>query len=471
LDEILRGGLPRDTMLLVEGEPGTGKTTLALQFLLAGARRGETGLFVSLSQTEAELRMIAESHGFDLDGIEIFTPDISAAADERSVSVVTDESDLAGTMAGIYERIETQAPDLFVFDSLLEVRLLAPDEMAYRREVLALRRRLADRKVTTLVVDHRDRPNIDRQIEGIVHGAISLESEAPPIGITHRRLYVTKMRGCAFREGFHDCRILTGGLVVYPRIVPTEHEPAQLHPQLATGQAPLDRMLGGGLEFGTTTLIVGQAGTGKSTLATLLALAAGRRETDTRAAMFLFEERPEVFRERSQGVGLPMRGAEDDGRLLVRHFDPAEISPGEISQTVVDAIENKGVRVVVIDSLSGYLNALPDRENVLTHLHALLQYLARRGVLVIVTMAQHGLLGEPPRSDLDTSYLADSILLLRHYAAGSEIRRSLAVLKKRHSAHERKIQEFAIAPGTVEVLELSDEAAARTGHSGLVGGP
>jgi circadian clock protein KaiC len=225
-------------------------------------------------------------------------------------------------------------------------------------------------------------------------------------------------------------------------------------------------MLGGGLEFGTTTLIAGQAGTGKSTLSTLFAVSAAN--AGTQAALFLFEERPEIYRVRSKSVGLDMEPSEAQADLIVHHFDPAEVSPGEFSQSVVDAVEG-GVRVVVIDSLSGYLNALPNRDNVVTHLHSLLQYLARRGVVVIVTMAQHGLLGEPPRSDLDTSYIADSILLLRHYAAGAEIRRSVAVLKKRHSEHLRRIHGFVIRPGSVEIEALPDDVLRRTEGSDLVG--
>lgn len=469
LDEVLNGGYPAGTMSLLQGEPGTGKTTAALQFMIAGAARGEKPLFISLSQSQQELESIARSHGLDLEGIVIRTMDTFAEPGDATFSVATNQAYLVELSKFVHETIDEVEPDLFVFDSLLELRLLSPDTMVYRSEVLNLRRYLAKRQITSLFVDHIDQPEADRQVEGIAHGSITLRADAPPIGIIHRRLEVTKMRGSPFREGFHDFRIHSGGVVVYPRIVPARSPDISLTDSLATGQETLDRMLGGGLEFGTTTLVAGQAGTGKSTLSTLFAVAAAN--AGVKSALYLFEERPEIFRERSASVGLSMEEYEKNGTLQTHHFDPAEVSPGEFCQQVVDNVEGENVRLVVIDSLSGYLNALPNRENIITHLHTLLQYLSRRGVLVIVTMAQHGLLGEPPRSELDTSYLADSIILLRHYAAASEIRRSIAVLKKRHSAHERKIQEFVIRTGAVEVAELSDDVALRQQGSNLVGGP
>jgi len=469
LDEVLGGGYPRHTMLLLRGEPGTGKTTAGLQFMAAGVARGERVLFVSLSQTHDQLASIAATHGISIDGVRIESLDTLTSRRDRSVSVDTHDAMQVELVRRIHEALDAGAPDLFVFDSLLELRLLSGEAMAYRTAVLDLRRRLAERGTTALVIDHMDAPIADNQVEGLAHGAIHLTAESPPIGISRRRLHVSKLRGSPFREGYHDFRIVTGGLTVFPRIVPATLDEGGLGASLASGQAALDEMLGGGLEFGTTTLITGQAGTGKSTLAALFAVAAVA--AGARAALYLFEERPEVFRTRSAAVGVDMPGAERAGLLDTHNFHPAEISPGEFSRTVVQSVEEDGVRLVVIDSLSGYLNALPDRENVIIHLHTLLQYLARRGVLVIVTLAQHGLLGEDPRSDLDTSYLADSVILLRHYAAGSEVRRSLAILKKRHSDHERKIQEFVIRPGAVEVKGLADEMAERQQGGRLVGGP
>ena len=468
LDEILDGGFPRDSLILIQGEPGTGKTTAALQFMAAGRERGERILFVSLSQTRDELERVARSHGIDLTDIHIECMDSLTSDKERSFSVDTNEATLVDLMAHVHHSVESTRPSLMVFDSLLELRLLSPDPVAYRSEVLKLRHYLAIRSVTALLIDHVETAGLDRQVEGIAHGCVVLEANAPPIGITERRLRVTKLRGQPFREGFHDFRIVEGGLSVFPRIVPAL-SPSDDMSQMPLGVETLDRMLGGGLEFGTNTLVVGQAGTGKSTLSTLIALAVAER--GRKAALFLFEERPEVYRERSKGVGLDIHAFEQDGTVRLHQYDPTEISAGEFCQHVVTCVEEDGVECVVLDSISGYLIGMPQRQNLVTHLHSLLQYLARKGVMVGATLAQHGLLGEPPRSDLDTSYLADSIILLRHYASGAEIRRSIAVLKKRHSAHERKIEEFVIAPGEVSVKQMSDEAAAKQKANSLVGGP
>ncbi|WP_108659077.1 ATPase domain-containing protein [Acuticoccus kandeliae] len=449
LDAVLGGGVPAGRMILVEGTPGTGKTTLGLQFLLAGAARGERALFFSIAQSASELTMIAASHDMDLSTIEVVSPEVGAEEEERTFSVETDEAQLVALMREIARTLETSRPDLLVFDSMLELQLLAGSAISYRRELLTLRRQLREAKVTSLILDHFDVEGREGYAEGVAHGVIRLVADTPTIGITHRRLTVVKMRGAPFREGFHDFRIRTGGLEVYPRIVPSDTltEPATRR-QLIPSQPALRDMLGGGLEFGTTTLVAGQAGTGKSTLSTVFAIAGA--EGGEKTALFLFEERPEVFRARSESVGLDLAPFEANGAITIRHFDPAEISPGEFSRAAVRAVE-EGASVIIIDSLSGYVNALPNRANVLTHLHALLQHLSRRGILVVVTLAQHGLLGEPPRSDIDTSYIADAIILLRQFAEGTEVRRTIAVLKKRYSQHERGIQELVIREGAVEV--------------------
>lgn len=467
LDQVLQGGYPKGTTILVEGAPGTGKTTLALQFLVAGAARGERSLFVSIAQSRSELDRIASSHGMDLSRLHVASPDLGDDRDERLYSVETSELQLVELLAEIGRAIDTAEPDLFVFDSLLELRLLAASSVSFRRELLTLRHRLRAQGITSLLLDHLEPAN-ELHAQGIMHGVIRLSAHIPPIGITDRRLSVIKLRGSAYREGFHDLRIKTGGAVVFPRVVPSESVRGTLRGQLAPPLESLAEMLGGGLEFGTTTLISGQSGTGKSTLSALFAIAAADR--GERTHLFLFEERPEVFRLRSEGVGLHLEPREAAGLLEMSHFDPAENSPGEFSRAVIEAVEVENVRLVVIDSLSGYLNALPDRRNVVTHLHALLQYLSRRGVLVVVTMAQHGLLGEPPRTDLDTSYLADSVILLRQYAAGSEIRRSIAVVKKRQSEHDRRIRELVIRPGAVEVRPLSEDRSVRLHGSPQLGG-
>jgi circadian clock protein KaiC len=468
LDRILNGGFPTGRSMLVEGAPGTGKTTLALQWLIAGAARGEKALFVSVAQSLPELELIAASHGMDLSGIEIHTPEVGATGREQIFSVESEEAELVELMEDVHTRLTTAGPDLFVFDSLLEVRLLAATATIYRRELLALRGRLRRVGATSLLIDHTEPANGERVAEGIVHGVIKLQAETPLIGATRRRLTVVKVRGAAFREGWHDYRINTGGIRVFPRVIPDTAQPAALEERLVPPHAPLARLLGGGLEFGTTLLVSGQSGTGKSTLSTLLARTAAARGVG--AAMFLFEERPEVLRVRSAGVGLDPQPYETNGTLTISHFDPAEISPGEFSNAVLGAVD-AGARLVVIDSLSGYFSALVEEAQAMTHMQALLQHLTRREVLTIVTVAQHGLLGEPATTRLDTSYLADTVILLRQYETDAEIRRSIAVLKKRHSEHERSIEELVIRGGAVEIRPLAEEAQGRAKSAPQFGGP
>jgi circadian clock protein KaiC len=467
LDRVLMGGLPRDRLVLVGGGPGTGKTTLALQFLNAGVTRGERGLFFSLAQTEEELAVIATAHGLGLDGVDVRSPMIGEGAATRSYSVETAEAELVDLIREIHRALDEVAPDLFVFDSLLELRLLATSTVRYRYEVLALRRLLRSRRVTSLLLDHIEPEGVERHAEGIVHGVVRLFAETPAIGIMHRRLAVLKMRGAPFVEGYHDVRLKEGGVEVFPRVIPQHTEFAPPLAPLRTGKTTLDAMLGGGLDYGMTMLVAGQAGSGKSTLATVVAKAAAA--AGVRAGLFLFEERQEVFRNRSAGVGLDLASQEAAGLLQLSYYDPAEISPGEFSHAVIDAVEHGGMRVVVIDSLSGYLKALPNRENTATHLFQLLKYLARRGVLVVVTLAQHGLLNEPSHTEIDSSYLADAIVLLRQYEAGATIQRSIAVMKRRQGPHERMIQEFVIRDGAVEVRALSPAEAAEAGTASRLG--
>lgn len=465
-DRVMKGGYPEGRLVLIEGAPGTGKTTLALQFLVEGAARGKNGLFISIAQSRPELEMIAASHEMDLTNINIHTPDIGGLNYERVFSVESEEADLVQLQDDVVDRLKETQPDLLVFDSLLELRLLASNPTVYRRELLSLRRHLRESGATALLIDHLEPESGDGHAEGVAHGVVKLTARTPSIGPVHRRLTVVKLRGAAFTEGWHDFRIRTGGIRVFPRVVPHDAEPVAVEERLEPPHPALARMLGGGLEFGTTLLISGQAGTGKSTLATLLAQAAADRGVP--AAMFLFEEQQEVLRERSAGVGIDIAPYEANGSLRVRNLDPAEISPGEFANEALGAVD-AGARVIVIDSLSGYLEALAENEKVITHLHALLQALARRQALVIVTLSQQGLLGEPPLSRVDTSFIADSVILLRQYEAGSEIRRSIAVLKKRHSEHERRFEELVIRTGAVEIRPLTEESAERAKGAAQLG--
>jgi len=467
LDVVLRGGYPTDRIMLIEGAPGTGKSTLALQFLLEGKRLGKKTLFISVAQSKPELDMIAASHGMDLSGIDIVTPELGEGRRDRVYSVESEEADLQELIEKVMQHVEEKKPDLLVFDSLLELRLLASGASVYRKELLSLRSMLRKASTTAILIDHVGADGDDRHGEGIVHGVIKLEMVTPVIGPARRRLTVIKMRGASFSEGWHDFRIKKGGIDVFPRIVPHEVEPVKLENRLVPPHAPLAEMLGGGVEFGTSLLIAGQAGTGKSTLSSMFAIAAADR--DVPAAMFLFEERVEVLRARSAGVGLDTAPHEEAGTLRIEHIDAVEVTPGEFSSAVLDAVD-EGARVIVIDSLSGYLEALPAADSdLMPHIHSLLQALARREVLVIVTMSQHGLLGEAPVSRMDTSFLADTVILLRQYESGADIRRSIAVLKKRHGEHLRRFEELVIRPGAVEVRPLSEEAEERTKGANQLG--
>jgi circadian clock protein KaiC len=466
LDRVMKGGFPKARIMLVEGAPGTGKTTLALHLLKAAADRGERALFYSVAQSGPELDMIASSHGFSLDGIDVRTPEIGKSDRSRIFSVESEEAELVELMEDVARQIEAVKPDVFVFDSLLELRLLASTEVVYRRELLSLRYRLRNLEITALLIDHMEPEGGERSSEGIVHGVIKLDAVTPSIGTTQRRLTVLKLRGAPFVEGWHDFRINTGGVQVFPRVIPEDAQAVALEDMLEPTNEPFRRLLGGGLEFGTTLLIAGQSGTGKSTLATMLANDAAARGLKT--AMFLFEERPEVLTARSSGVGLDIAQHKAGGMLRLCHFDPAEVSPGEFSNATISAVD-EGARVIVIDSLTGYINALPEQSSVLIHMNALLQYLARREVLTIVIISQHGLLGEVPTTNIETSFLADSVILLRQYETGAEIRRSIAVLKKRQSEHQRNIEELVIRSGSVEVRALSEEAEERAKRASQLG--
>jgi len=453
LDHILGGGLPRRTIVLVQGASGAGKTTAALQFLLAGAAAAEKCLLLSVAQAPDEIETLAQSHDLSLDGVALRHLDLAEGSDQYSVN--TNEAQLDGLIEQTLAAVDEIKPDRLVFDSLLELRLLAPDEIVYRRTILNLKLSLTQREITAYIIDHMPSDLIDRQVEGLVHGVIGLEIKTPQMGTSHRRLRVKKFRAHSFVDGYHDYKILSGGLEVYPRVIPRELPPMQIGPTQATDIVELDRMLGGGLDAGATTLISGQSGTGKSTLATLFASSAARDGHN--AGLFLFEERPEVYRDRSDGVGLGVSELERAGRLRLHHFDPPEITPGEFSNAVLSRVEQDNLELVVIDSLTGYVSSLPDAIDVVGQIQALLQFLSRSGLVVILVSSQHGLLGEEPRSDLDVSYLADSVILLRHAPSRSEIRRSIAVMKKRHTNHARSINSFVIAPGQVAVEPLSPE--------------
>jgi len=459
LDSIMGGGFPGAHLYLVRGAAGTGKTTLALQFLREGAANGEPVLYVSLSQSEAELRQIASSHGWDLDGITIQSLISGDEATQLSEQTIFQTSDLRldRTRDAIENIVRRVNPRRVVYDSLLEVRLLASDKVRFRREVLGFKNFLADEDTAALLLDteHAVDDISDNQLENIAHGLIRLEKQLPQYGSARRRIEIKKMRGTAIADGYHDISIREGtGVTVYPRIVPDVKEEFGLGDDLIRSNiAELDKMLGGGLDAGTTSLFVGQSGTGKSTLASLYVEAALRRGEVV--GMFLFEERRETFFRRCEGLGINLRKYYDSGQLMLRDFTPTEVSPGEFAAIARSAIEEHDAGVIVIDSFTGYISSLPESVEAITQMHSLLKYIARRGVLTLLIVAQHGLLGHQQTTDLDVSFLGDSVLLLRMYERPGVIRRTVTVVKKRHGPHDLNVHELFIDGSGVRIEPFS----------------
>ena len=455
LDEILRGGLPASNLYIVQGAPGSGKTTAALQFLRAGAANGERCIYVSLSQTKAELEAIALSHGWTLEGIrveELAASDSIKGATDQSI-FQTAELRLDETRKMIESAIEEHRPSRLVYDSLLEIRLITGDSPRFRRELIAFKAFLAKRDMVALLLDTQT-PETDRtgeEVDGIAHGVIRLDKSLEEYGAVRRRIEVSKMRGVPVADGYHDMAIREGeGVVVFPRIIPGAVA-RTVEPQLIkSGVDTLDDMFGGGQEAGTTTLVIGQAGTGKSTMASLYATAALKRGESV--GLFLFEERIETFFRRSEGLGMDLRQFHKDGQLIIRDFNPNEISPGEFGQIVQQAVSSERVKVVVIDSFTGYLNSLPHREKAVRDIQSLLKFLARAGVLTILIVAQHGLLGQGIGIDVDVSFLGDTVLLLRITEHEGRLRRSITVVKKRHGPHDLDVRELFIQSSGVTVI-------------------
>jgi circadian clock protein KaiC len=438
LDEILRGGLPPANLYMLQGVPGAGKTTAALQFLRAGVEAGERCIYVSLSQTAAELKSIAVSHGWSMDGIrveELSASDaVNGAADQTIFQ--TAELRLDETRQAIERAIEEHKPSRLVYDSLLEIRLITGDVPRFRRELIGFKAFLAKRNVVALLLDtQRPEGENGEEVEGIAHGVIRFDKSLQEYGAIRRRIEVGKMRGVPIADGYHDMAIRQGdGVVVFPRIVPGT-APEEGNPELIkSGVDTLDTMFGGGQESGTTTLVIGQSGTGKSTMASLYATAALKRGESV--ALFLFEERLETFFRRSEGLGMDLRQFYEDGQLIIRDFNPNEISPGEFAQIVQNIVAEEKIRVVVIDSFTGYINSLPNREKAVRDIQSLLKYLARAGVLTMLIVAQHGLLGQNVGIDVDVSFLGDTVLLLRIVEHDGRLRRNITVVKKRHGPHD-----------------------------------
>ena len=444
LDDITKGGLARGRLFLLEGSPGTGKTTIATQFLLAGAAAGEKSLYITLSETEDELRAGAASHRWDLKGVELFelVPPESLLDEEQQQSLLySSDLELGETTRRIFEAFEKSKPVRVVLDSLSEIRLLAQSSLRYRRQILALKHYFARSGATVLMLDDLSSEANDRTMHSVAHGVFRLEELSPEYGAERRRLRVVKYRGQPYRGGYHDFVIATGGVRVFPRLVSAEHRKQFKREVLPTESGELNALLGGGIERGSSVLILGPAGTGKSLLAlTFVAASIGRGEN---AAMFVFDEELGLLFERAKGLGLDIQAMVDSGKLSIEQIDAAEMTPGELSALVRRCVEQHHSRTVVIDSLNGYQAAMPEEQALILHMHELLQYLNRQGASTYLTVAQHGLVGDM-KAPVDVTYLADTVILLRYFEALGRVRRAMSVIKKRTGAHEDTIREYRI---------------------------
>jgi circadian clock protein KaiC len=445
LDNILAGGLRRDRVYLLEGSPGTGKTTIAMQFLLEGAKRGERGLYITLSETEKELRESAASHGWDFaepnEIFELVPPESLLDDDQQQSLLYSSDLELGETTKRIFEVVERVQPKRVVLDSLSEIRLLAQSSLRYRRQILALKHYFSHHDSTVLMLDDLTTDTLDKTVHSVAHGVVRLEELAPEYGAERRRLRVIKYRGQRYRGGYHDFVIDTGGIRVFPRLVSSEHRTSFKRDTLKSASPELDALLGGGIERGSSTLVLGPAGTGKSLLTLGFAVAAVER--GERAALYIFDEEIGLLFERAKGLGLDLQAMVDGGGLTVEQVDAAELAPGQFAHRVRAAVEEDGVRTIVIDSLNGYRASMPEEQALILHMHELLQFLNRQGTSTFLTVAQHGLVGDM-KAPVDVTYLADTVVLLRYFEAAGRVRRAISVIKKRTSAHEDTIREYRI---------------------------
>lgn len=454
LDEILSGGLGKGRLFLLEGSPGAGKTTIATQFLMAGAEAGETVLYITLSETEEELRDGATSHGWSFaEGLHVFElvpPESLLDEDQQQSLLYSSDLELGETTKRIFEAFERLKPSRVVLDSLSEIRLLAQSSLRYRRQILALKHYFARHDATVLMLDDLTADVMDKTVHSVAHAVIRLEELSPNYGAERRRLRVLKYRGRRYRGGYHDFVIETGGVRAFPRLVSAEHRTAFARETVEIGNPELNALLGGGFERGASNLILGPAGTGKSLLAlSFVQSAIARGEC---AAMFIFDEELGLLFDRSRGLGIDLQAMVDSGKLIIEQIDAAELTPGEFSEQVRTSVEIQGARTVVIDSLNGYQAAMPEEQALILHMHELLQYLNRQGVTTFLTVAQHGLVGDM-KSPVDVTYLADTVILLRYFEALGRVRRAISIVKKRTGYHEDTIREFMIGGNGITLGE------------------
>ncbi|MCW2241194.1 ATPase domain-containing protein [Azospirillum canadense] len=448
-DLVLRGGLPRERLHLLEGTPGTGKTTIALQFLLQGRVDGKRGLYVSLSETEAELRASAASHGWSLDAIGIFElVPLEAQLDRQQSVLYPSEVELGETMRLITDRIEADNPDLVVIDSLSELRLLAQDQLRYRRQILALKQFLQGRRCTTLALDDLTSQTGTMELHSLMHGVISLEQIERTYGAARRRLRISKMRGTEYQSGWHDFAITPGNVLIFPSLIAEEHKVDFEPTTVSSGLTGLDELMGGGLTRGTTTMLVGPSGAGKSSLALQYVMAAVKR--GEHAAYFSFDETFETLKLRSTALGIDIEEAVRQGQMGWERANPSRLSPGEFVWQVRRQVEDQKARVVVIDSLNSYLSTMPEEQALTLQMHELLTYLNNQGVVTILILAQQGIIADV-QNPVDLSFMSDAVVLLRFFEAGGEVRKAISVVKKRTGIHELAIREFRLFPDGMQV--------------------
>jgi circadian clock protein KaiC len=444
LDDIIGGGFPRDRFYLIQGEPGCGKTTLALRFLIDGREQGERGLYITLSETKEELNAVADSHGWSLAGIDVL--ELSAIESKLGNEAANTifhpaEVELNFVTKVLLEELDRVKAQRVVLDSLSEMRLLTQSALRYRRQMLAFKHHFARNRATVMLLDDMPSDNQDRDVQSLVHGVVELEQMSPLYGAERRRVRIIKLRGAAFRGGYHDFVIRRGGLTVFPRLSAVEHAPSFATDVVSTGLSEFDRLLGGGLHRGTSTLLMGPAGCGKSTLGARITAASCER--GERCTVFLFDEILHNYLSRSKALGMDLQQYRDQDLVRIHQIDPAELSPGEFAHMIYREVDERGVRMVAIDSLNGYINAMPGEKLMALHLHELLTYLNQQGVISIMTLAQHGMLGQV-QSPIDVTYVADSVLYLRYFENAGTVRQAISVIKKRSGNHERSIRELQI---------------------------
>lgn len=472
LDHILVGGLPRRHLYLLEGDSGTGKTTMGMQFLLEGVRRGDSTLLITLAETAANLHQVARSHGWSLDGVDIYElpPLKQAQLEDQQTVFPTAEVELSAANTQILSTLREKRPQRVVIDSLTELRLLASDPLRFRFQMLALSELLSELRSTVLFIDRLTPTPSDRVLDSLVQGIIQLQQLTRDYGSVWRRLKVSKLRGARYQAGWHDFSIETGGLQVYPRLRVGQEVPRESWERLSSGQPGLDTLLGGGLELGTACLLGGASGTGKSSVATLFVHSALKQEMP--AAMLLFDERPETFFKRSEDLGLPLRAYAEDGLLTVKQIETGLASTGQFAHLVRSLTDEQGVRVLVIDSLTGYMRSMPEERLLLNQMHDLLNHLSRKNVLSILVVTHHGLFGEQVQQTIDMSYLSDTVMLLRHFEAEGAIHHAISVVKKRHGRHEKTIRELQFRTDGVAIGEpLQQFSGILTGNPEYIGEP